>query len=209
MKDYKELSRQEFNREAEKFDNASVTDVYSMCKNSYEPILNEVKEETFETLLDVGCGTGNSIERLCKDLPNKKYVGIDLAEKMVEIAQKKEIKNSRFVVGDAEKLPFSDNQFDVIICKESFHHYPNVEKFFQSAYRVLKPGGRLIILDMTCPAPLRWLYNHVLLKCINKGDVHVYNMREMEKLYADAGFSLEKKRREKEFRFVTVGRKAA
>lgn len=45
----------------------------------------------------------------------------------------------------------NDNSFDVIICSNSFHHYPNPQRFFDSAKRVLRPEGRLILQDYTAP----------------------------------------------------------
>ncbi len=207
MKDYKELSRKEFNKEAEKFDQAKGMDVYKMCKESYAPILDEVKKEPFESLLDVGCGTGNSIESLKNEFPEKKYTGIDLAENMIAVAKKKRIPGTDFVVGDAENLPFKEAQFDVIICKESFHHYPHVEKFFQSAYRALKPGGRLIILDMAIPAVGRWINNHFILPLMKKGDVHVYGIDEVKRLYRSVGFKVERADKIESMRFIFCGRK--
>lgn len=207
VKNYKELSRIEFNREAQKFDNAAGIDIYKMCRQSYSFLIDEIKREKFETLLDVGCGTGNSIELLYKEFPEKKYMGIDLAENMIEAACRKAIPNAGFLVGDAENLPFEEGKFDVVICKESFHHYPQVEKFFQSAYRVLKPGGRLIILDMTIPAAGRWFENHVILPMMKKGDVHVYGLNEVRQLYVSAGFRVERAEKAGKMRFLACGRK--
>ncbi|NMM61887.1 class I SAM-dependent methyltransferase [Clostridium sp. P21] len=207
MKDYKELSKIEFNREAQKFDNAKGIDIYKVCQNSYSYIIDEVKKEEFQSLVDVGCGTGNSIELLSKEFPERKYVGIDLAENMIAVANKKAIKGAEFLVGDAENLPFEEGQFDTLICKESFHHYPNVENFFKSAYKVLKTGGRLIILDMTILALGRWIDNHILFPIMRKGDAHVYGLHEVELLYISAGFQVERSEKLGNMRFIICGRK--
>ncbi|ORX78881.1 methylase [Anaeromyces robustus] len=205
MKDYKELSRIEFNKQAEKFDTAE--NCYKLCQDSYDPANEEIKSKTFNDLLDIGCGTGNTIAMLLKDLPNVKYTGIDLAEKMIEVAKKKVVnENVTFVVGDAENLPFEDNSFDVILCKESIHHYPNPEKFFQESYRVLRPNGRLVIVDMRINAPIRALWNHVLFPYVIKmGDCHVFNETEIRDLYTNNGFEVTKYDALPKLRFLSSG----
>jgi len=67
MKDYKELSRIEFNKQAEKFDTAK--NYYKVCQDSHDPANKEVAKEPFKNFLDMGCGTGNTIESLIKKLP--------------------------------------------------------------------------------------------------------------------------------------------
>lgn len=62
---------------------------------------------------------------------------------MIEVAGRKKMKGVELVVGDCEDLPFAENSFDAVICCESFHHYPDPQKFFDSVYRVLRPNGRL------------------------------------------------------------------
>ena len=72
--------------------------------------------------------------------PGPALHGLDLTPRMVEVADAKGIGNARFVVGDAEDLPFDDASFDTIICANSFHHYPNPRAFFGEASRVLRPS---------------------------------------------------------------------
>ncbi|MBE6071857.1 MAG: methyltransferase domain-containing protein [Clostridium butyricum] len=208
MKDYKELSRNEFDKEAERFDQENKINIYKMCEKGYSYLIDEVKKEQFHSLLDVGCGTGNTISLLNDQFPNKKYTGMDLSENMIKVAKKKNISNASFMTGDAENMPFSNNQFDVIICKESFHHYPNVEKFFKECYRVLKNGGRLIIMDVEPPSKIiRWVYNHIILRFANKGDVHVYNIEETKTLYLSTRFNFESGKKVDKIRFICCGRK--
>ncbi|OUM68632.1 hypothetical protein PIROE2DRAFT_3623 [Piromyces sp. E2] len=206
MKDYKELSRIEFNKQAEKFDTAK-NNCYELCQDSYDPANDEIKKVPFNDFLDIGCGTGNTIEMLLKDFPNANYTGIDLAEKMIEVAKKKvQHDNVEFIVGDAENLPFEDNKYDVIICKESVHHYPNPEAFFKECNRVLRPNGRLIIVDMKVNAAFRAFWNKVLFPYLIKmGDCHVFNEDEIKKLYADYGFGDVSYRALPKMRFISVG----
>ena len=70
---------------------------------------------------------------------------------MIEAANAKGLDGVSFVVGDCEALPFEAESFDAVICSNSFHHYPNPQKFFDSVRRVLRPGGRLILQDYTAP----------------------------------------------------------
>lgn len=147
-KQYKEISIKEFTKAASVYE-TDQAGVYKMCKKDYPDVLAELEKEPFESLLDCGCGTAPMISLLYEKYPDKHYTGIDLTPKMIEVAKAKNIPGAEFVVGDCENLPFEDNSFDAVICCESFHHYPNVQDFFNSVYRVLKPGGRLILRDMT------------------------------------------------------------
>jgi ubiquinone/menaquinone biosynthesis C-methylase UbiE len=114
---------------------------------------------------------------------------------MIEMAKSKNIPGAVFVVGDCENQPFENDSFDAIICCQSFHHYPNVQDFFNSAYRVLKPPGRLILRDMTMNSKaVRWFCNHIEIPLINlkgHGDVHVYGKEEVAELCWKAGLKME------------------
>ena len=126
----------------------------------------------------MGCGTGEILNAIATD--KNRYYGIDLSEKMVNIAKgKNNSKNITYLVGDAEFLPFEDLTFDIIICVESFHHYPNPNAVIKEFYRVLNNGGTLIICDMYRKAPLRQFYNF-LMKIVNTGDVKIYTKNEKE-----------------------------
>ena len=111
----------------------------------------------FNDVLDCGCGTGPMIQLLHDKYPNKHYVGLDLTPEMINVANAKKLSNTEFVVGDSENLPFEENSFDAIICSNSFHHYPNPQNFFDSAYCVLRKGGRLILRDYTSSNFVVWL----------------------------------------------------
>ena len=207
---YKNLTIKEFTKAAEIYDSGHAG-IYEMCKDDYPPILAELRKDGFDDLLDVGCGTGPMIELLAAEIPGKRYIGLDLTPRMIEVANAKGIDGARFVVGDAEDLPFDDASFDAVICANSFHHYPNVQTFFHSVYRVLRPGGRLILRDMTAnTAAARWFFNHIELPVINlagHGDVRVYSVEEVRALCQKAGLVLESGEKRGFFRLHCVARK--
>lgn len=209
--EYKKYSLCEFNKAAEQFDNNDPS-VYNMCRNDYPDILSEIETENWCDLLDAGCGTGAVISLLKEKYSDKNYTGIDLSPKMIEVAKRKN-SGVNFICGDCEELPFADNSFDVAICSQSFHHYPNPEKFFYNVRRVLKPHGRLILRDMTAASSaILWFINHIEIPVINsvlkKGDVRVYGEKDIVKLCETSGLILEKFECRKGFRLHCVCRKA-
>lgn len=207
---FKMLSINEFTRAADRYETSNAG-IYNLCKKDYPDILDEVKKEPFNDLLDAGCGTGPMLSLLADAFPHKHFTGIDLTPKMIEVAQAKQLANATFVCGDCEDLPFEANSFDVIICSQSFHHYPNPLKFFQSVCRCLRPNGRLILRDMLFPGRfLHWFCNRVELPLLNKlgyGDVHCYNRPEIQALCDQSGLLLERFERRKGMRLHAVIRK--
>lgn len=186
MKKYKDNSRNNFNKQAIVYDNS----IYSMYpRKCYGAVIKEIKALQYRNLLDVGCGTGEILNKIATDKNN--YYGLDLSEKMIEIAKsKKNSKNITYLVGDSEFLPFDNETFDVIICIESFHHYPNPNAVMKEFYRVLNNGGILLLCDMYRKAPLRQFYN-VLMKIVNTGDVKIYTRNEMTEIISKANLKLE------------------
>ena len=193
-KDYKKLSIREFTKAAKVYE-TNQAGIYRMCRKDYPDVLEELEKEPFNDLLDCGCGTAPMLTLLHNKYPEKHYTGIDLTPKMIEVARSKKMAGVELVVGDCENLPFADDSYDVVICCQSFHHYPNVQNFFNSVYRVLRPGGRLILRDMTMDtAAVRWFCNHIELPLVNllgHGDVRVYGRDEVNRLCKKAGLKME------------------
>ena len=98
-------------------------------------------------VLDVGCGIGGTCIQLAKHFDCKVY-GLTPVREQIRVAQqlvsKQDFKpNIDFKIGHANALPFADNTLDVVLYFESPCHFPNTMDFFEEAYRVLKPGGRI------------------------------------------------------------------
>lgn len=208
---YKRLTLNEFDKAAEKFDDEDPS-VYNMCRKDYPDILEEVQKEAFQDLLDAGCGTGAMLGMFCRDIPEKRYTGLDLSPQMINVANRKQLNGTQFIVGDCEMLPFADNSFDVVTCSMSFHHYPNPDRFFQNVNRVLRKNGRLVLRDMASSKRwMMWLINHIEIPLLHwiahSGDVHVYNRQEIQALCDRSGLTLERYEVRKGFRLHCVCRK--
>ena len=106
---------------------------------------------------------------------NVKIAGVDLTPNMLDIARDKLGYQADLRLGDSENLPFEDYNFDMVICTDSFHHYPHPDKVLKEFSRVLKTSGGLLIADPYAPSPFRQLLNlyfHIVkvgkLECIQK-----------------------------------------
>ena len=207
--EYKQLSIKEFTQAAKVYDSGHAG-IYEMCKDDYPPILAELEKEPFHDVLDCGCGTGPMIELLHEKYPDKHYVGLDLTPEMIHVAQEKHLSNTEFLVGDSEHLPFDEGSFDTVICSNSFHHYPNPQDFFTSAYRVLKREGLLVLRYYTASNFLVWLMNHLEMPLANlfgHGDVKIHKVDEFTAMAEKSGFQVLVMEKQKGFRAHLVARK--
>ncbi len=208
--EYKKLSIKEFTKAAELYE-GDKAGIYQMCKKDYPDILEELEKEPFTDLLDAGCGPAPMISLLAEKYPDRHYTGLDLTPAMIEQAKKKNIPNTTFVVGDCENFPFPDNSFDAIICSMSFHHYPNPQAFFDSVKRCLRPGGRLVLRDVTSDNKIvRWFMDKIELPLANicgHGDVMVATRELVVECCRKAGLKVEKFEVRKGMRLHCVVRK--
>ena len=205
----KQLSIKEFTKAAQVYE-SDHAGIYEICKDDYPQMLEELQSESFEDVLDVGCGTGAVLELLHGEYPEKRLTGLDLTPRMIEVARAKQLENVRFIVGDAEALPFESRSFDAVLCSNSFHHYPHPERFFAEVARVLRPGGRLVLRDYTSNDVAVWLMNNIelpLARLLGHGDVRILKLSELRALVEESGLTLLKREAQKGFRAHLVARK--
>lgn len=116
-------------------------------------------------ILDIATGTGDfAIESL--KLNPEKVIGVDISEGMLDVGRKKMLKKGYSEIidmrsGDSENLQFEDNKFDAVIVAFGVRNFENLEKGLREMNRVLRPGGRAVILEFSKPTifPFKQLYN--------------------------------------------------
>lgn len=107
-------------------------------------------------VLDIGCGPGHIALQLVTQKPDLEVVGVDLSENMLKIAEEhrsvcSQAERVSFQIADAKGLDFADDSFDVVCSNTILHHIPDPVPFLAEAWRVLKPGGVLLIRDLFRP----------------------------------------------------------
>ncbi|GEM_PF-152989 len=130
------------------------------------------------SVLDVGCGTGMLSERLLGAFPSCRLAGVDLSPAMVERARARLAGRAEVREADAERLPFHDGAFDLVVCNDSFHHYPDPDRAVFQMWRVLRKGGALVLGDVWQPAPARAVMN-AWMPFSHEGDVRIYSEAEL------------------------------
>ena len=139
--------------------------------------------------LDLGCGTGWDVCYVAKMTDGKgNFVGIDISKRMIEksISNANGLPNANFYEASSDNLPLESNYFDTVICTNSFHHYSRPEDALSEAWRVLKPNGRIYILDVTADDFfIRWIDDKVRAK--EKEHVKFYGSSEYDAMFNNAG----------------------
>jgi len=128
--------------------------------------INMLKVDKPEKVLDVATGTGDFAFEAIRILKPEKVVGVDISRGMLDIAEEKIRKRNlqqQFEVrmGDSEKLLFEDNSFDAVTSAFGVRNFENLEKGLAEMLRVLRPGGRIVILEFSKPKvfPVKQLYH--------------------------------------------------
>lgn len=118
-------------------------------------LLPVLAEPTPRALLDVGCGGGQSAIRLKERYPHLRLTGMDRSTDQIVRARRRAQRQGvavSFEIADAEALPYRDAAFDVVYSFGSAKHWPHPLQGFSECWRVLRPGGELLVADATSDA---------------------------------------------------------
>jgi demethylmenaquinone methyltransferase/2-methoxy-6-polyprenyl-1,4-benzoquinol methylase len=128
--------------------------------------INELKANKPKLILDVATGTGDFAFEALKILKPEKIIGVDISRGMLDVAEQKIQKRNlgdKFEVklGDSEKLPFDTAEFDAVTVAYGVRNFENLETGLADIQRVLKPGGKAVVLEFSKPKvfPVKQLYN--------------------------------------------------
>ncbi len=112
------------------------------------------REIAGKDVLEVGCGRGEGSAFVFEHFRPRSLTGVDLARAAIRHCRRTHDRPGlTFIAGDAEKLPFPEANFDVVLNVESSHCYPHMAEFLSEVHRVLKPGGLLLYADFRPTAP--------------------------------------------------------
>ncbi|MBI5434596.1 MAG: class I SAM-dependent methyltransferase [Planctomycetes bacterium] len=146
--------------EPEVMDTAEEADGYDSMDHS-EPNANFVARlielGARGRMLDIGTGPGQIPLLVCEKLATARVVGVDLSKQMLRHAERHRLASRfadriEFRLADAKGLGFADGEFDCVYSNTILHHIPDPRPFLTEAWRVLRPGGVLLIRDLYRPA---------------------------------------------------------
>jgi SAM-dependent methyltransferase len=148
-------------------------------------------------VLDVGCGVGDFPEAIQYYRPDLDIYAVDISNQAITLAKKREL-NVDFRVADAQKLPYSNDFFDAVVCFDLIEHVRSPSKALKQIYRILKPGG---VFHVFLPTEGNFFTLEGLFiklgwrgKEIHGAHPHVFTTREALGIVNQGGFKVLKKR---------------
>lgn len=183
----KKLVQQHFDRWSEDYDSGPNSNWLQAWQTK---IVEVMSPEPDLQILDVGCGTGFAVRQLSQALREGKVSGLDISQAMLAKAKTNTANcdNVELLLGDAENLPYENEQFDRLMCANCFHYFPNLLRVTQEFYRVLKPGGTVYILDSWRDISPAIIFYDLARKKIASDHVRYYNTTEIKATLTKAEF---------------------
>lgn len=152
-----------FNNIAERYDILNRVLSFGIDNLWRKQAIRRLKKNSPKRILDIATGTGDLAILAAKSIKPQQIVGIDISSEMIKIGENK-IKRQQLHhkiqlnIGDCENIAYSSQSFDAITVAFGVRNFENIETGLQEMYRVLKPGGTVIILEISKPNTL-WIKN--------------------------------------------------
>ena len=154
-------------------------------------LIRDLKPKKSEVALDVATGTGFTAVALAGRLGH--VIGIDMTDEMLvqagRLAREQGRTNVRFELGDAMKIGYLDSSFDIVTSRRATHHFEDVPRFLRESKRVLRPGGRLGIVDMSPPEGAEAFSNRIE-RLRDGSHVRAFAPADWKSLVSEAGFHI-------------------
>lgn len=140
--------------------------------------INSLRPYAPKKMLDVATGTGDFALLAARTLGPESLLGVDISEGMLEVGRKKILQAGladvvSFRREDCMALSQPDGEYDALTVAYGIRNFQDLDRGLSEMYRVLRPGGRLVIIELTAPRrfPMRqlfWLYSHVLMPLVGR-----------------------------------------
>lgn len=173
----KEQVAQMFDNISENYDGLNRVISLGIDVSWRKKVVKLVSEVNPKKILDIATGTGD-LALMMTQLNPDKIVGLDISPGMLEVGKQKVNKANlsdkiEMVVGDSENIPFEDNTFDAITVSFGVRNFENLDKGLTEIYRVLRPGGKLVVLETSNPTKFPFkqgykFYTNFILPVIGK-----------------------------------------
>ena len=167
----KEKVQEMFDRIAPSYDRLNHVLSMNVDKAWRRHALKEIVDGTPQRILDVACGTGDSTISIAKAAAEgSEVIGVDISEGMMALVKGKAEKAGiggriSLQVADGEDLPYGEGDFDRVTCAFGIRNFEHKEKGLEEFFRVVKPGGKAVILELSVPQNrlVRWAYDLYVL----------------------------------------------
>jgi ubiquinone/menaquinone biosynthesis C-methylase UbiE len=188
---HKAVVRESFTRQAEAYASAAVITDRVRLKRLVEAVAPAPESR----LLEVACGPGYlalAFAARCREV-----IGLDLTEAPLAIAEHKRrqrgLTNVRFQLGDADRLPFADNEFDIVVCRFAFHHFEEPGRVLREMARVCRPQGKVAVEDLvTSEHRARGDYQNRFERLRDPSHTRALAPSELLELFRAAGLELDR-----------------
>ncbi len=184
------LVEQQFGEQA----NAYLTSTVHSQGSDLQKLARLMSNQSSAHVLDIGCGAGHASFAVASSVSS--VTSYDLSTEMLNAVQQgakdRNLTNIQTTCGIAESLPFGSASFDVVISRYSAHHWHNVSLAICEASRVLKPGGKIVLMDVVSPGnPVLDIYLQTVEALRDRSHVRDYSISEWSRFCNEASLKID------------------